>query len=104
MVADNLRAKRGEDIGEVGVADVARVEVRPGRDIRPAPRREIVEHRHLVPAREQVGGDVRADEAGPAGDQDAHAFISPARCQRAPVPATTAGSVRARISMSDQIE
>ena len=36
------------------------------------PGREVVEHAHAVPVRQQAVDDVRADEAAPAGDQDLH--------------------------------
>ena len=37
-----------------------------------APGREVVEHVDAMAAAEQLVGEVRADEAGAAGDQDAH--------------------------------
>jgi len=52
-----------EPIDVLEIGEVARV-------------RELVEHRHLVaemPVEERAAYELGADEAGPAGDQDAHA-------------------------------
>ena len=43
-----------------------------GRDVLPPSAREVVEDVNLVAPRDQGVGDVRADEACPAGDDDAH--------------------------------
>jgi hypothetical protein len=62
---------------ETLVPDVAGDDPRPfqRRDVFPLQRRvvevvEVVEDRDFVPAREQLLGDVRADEAGAAGDEN----------------------------------
>ena len=60
----------------VGVADVADDELDLGGEVfGPLAaavylRREVVERAHAVPVREQLVGEVRADEAGPARDED----------------------------------
>ncbi len=60
------------------VADVAdleldgRVEVVRSLPVRVDLRIEVVEGPNLVPLREQPVGQMRADEAGTAGDQDLH--------------------------------
>ena len=60
----------------VGVANVADLELHVRGEVAgPAAgavnlRREIVERAHAVAAREQLVGEVRADEARPAGDED----------------------------------
>ena len=40
-------------------------------EVRAVAGREVVEHAHLVAALEQRANEVRADEAGAAGDEDA---------------------------------
>ena len=68
---------RGEVEDDVGVrlerrADVVLQQRGGGVDVLAATRAEVVEHDHLVPARDQGVDEVGADEAGPAGDERAH--------------------------------
>ena len=55
-----------------GVADVVLQQRGGGVDVLAATRAEVVEHDHLVPARDEGVDEVGADEAGPAGDERAH--------------------------------
>ena len=45
-------------------------------EVRAASGREVVEHAHLVAAREQRSNEVRADEARAAGDENLHLGLS----------------------------
>src|SRR5207247_844184 len=56
----------------VRIADVGGMERRPGGHVLSPSLREIVEHMHLVAAREQRLDDMRADEACPPGDDRPH--------------------------------
>ena len=53
------------------VGDVERVQPRRLRHVARVPRGEVVDHVHLVALREQGVHEVRADEAGSAGDEGA---------------------------------
>jgi dTMP kinase len=53
--------------------NVALAELRTRRDVLPLPPRQVIEHVHLVPAREQRVDDVRADEARASGHDRPHA-------------------------------
>ena len=61
------------------VADVSLDERGLRRDVLPPSAREVVDHVNLVSPRDEGVGDVRADEACPAGDDDAHIRIVGAR-------------------------
>jgi hypothetical protein len=57
-----------------GLRDVAVVELDLGGQVRAVPGvRQLVEHDDLVPGAEQPFHEVRADEAGAAGDENLHA-------------------------------
>ncbi len=55
---------------ELALDDLDRVD--DLREVRPVAGGEVVEHAHLVAAREQRAHEVRADEARPAGDEHLH--------------------------------
>ena len=55
--------------------DEVDVPIEPGQ-IGAVAGREVVEHAHLVAPREEGANDVRADEAGSAGDEDPHAGVT----------------------------
>ena len=59
---------------------VVLVQRRAGGDVFALPVREIVDDVHLIASREQPVHEVRADEAGPAGDDRPHARILGRRC------------------------
>jgi hypothetical protein len=48
-----------------------------GLEVAPVAGGEVVEHPHLVAALEQRADEVRADEAGTAGDEDARHYDAP---------------------------
>ena len=52
------------------------VVLEPG-EVRAAPGREVVEHAHVVAAREERAHEVRADEAAAARDERLHRGTSP---------------------------
>ena len=66
------RVERGVRVA----ADVALVQHGAGRDVLALPGREVVEHVHLVAAREQGLDDVRADEASAPCDERPHGLLS----------------------------
>ena len=72
-VDDRLTA-RGGFCDRVGIGDVALVElVLDAFEIRPIARvRQLVENDDVVPAGHEAPHEVRADEAGAAGDENAH--------------------------------
>ncbi len=67
----HLRLHPGEHRSGV-VPDVAFVERRRAGEVLPAAGREVVEHVNVVAALEQSVDEIRADEAGAAGDEDSH--------------------------------
>ena len=81
------RAERAEVEDDLGAADgvvdpLVAAELalddldREPVEVRPRAGREVVEHPHLVAGGEQRPHEVRADEAGAAGDEDPHASLS----------------------------
>jgi hypothetical protein len=72
QVQRRLRAEVAEQRAHaVAVADVGLLEARLGGHALALAGGEVVDHADIVPAREQRVGDVRADEAGTAGDEGA---------------------------------
>jgi hypothetical protein len=61
-------------------ADVTLVQGRSVRNVFALPGGKVVEEVHLVAAREQAVGDVRADKARPPGHDGAHAPYGTPRC------------------------
>ena len=63
----------------LAVADVRDDEPHRGIEVRAVAGREVVEDEHVVAARPKRVDDVRSEEPGTAGDQNAHRVI-PLRC------------------------
>ena len=95
LVADHVDAREGRaDRGLI--ADIADDELDPGRPVGRLPvvhrRRERVHGTDLMPGRQGSFHNVRADEAGRAGDKDAHAG---SQARSAPAGQRSAGYVTA---------
>jgi hypothetical protein len=76
-VEDDVGPRRGEDAAHpLRVADVGLLEARPARERRgevlALAGGEVVDDHDLVAAVEELVDEVRADEAGAAGDQGTH--------------------------------
>ena len=72
---DDVHAVR-RALGDRRVAEIAEEELVPPlelAEVRPVTGREVVDDPHLVPEGDEARGDVRADEAGTAGDETAQA-------------------------------
>ena len=72
-VDDRLAALAGRSYS-VGIGDVAlhELHLRPLEVRRVSGVGQLVEHDHVLARRGEALGEVRADETGPSGDQDAH--------------------------------
>src|SRR5262249_54841045 len=82
--------QRGQLVYDVGAQEAeARLAEDRGQGLA-APGDPGVGADHLVPAREQLGAEVRSDHAGSAGDENAHGRVRTA-IRAAPVGATNAG-------------
>ena len=72
VVIDDLWAKLPKDALQVRVADVVLVELCLRMDVLGITGRKIVDDGHLVALGTEADGDVRADEASAAGDENSH--------------------------------
>ena len=69
---DRVGRELGDRSGERAVEHVETAEPRGRMDVRHAARGQVVDDAGLVPARDERMDEVAADEAGPAGHEDAH--------------------------------
>ena len=72
MEDDGGRGRADHRRHAVRVAQVDLVQHRLRSDVLPPPRGEVVEHVHVVPARQQRVDEVGSDEAGTAGHEGSH--------------------------------
>ena len=82
QVADEIRAAGECLLERVSLGDVQLLEPRAFRHVRARARREVVDDEHVVAALHEHLGDVRADEAGSSGHDDARhpdEYAAPAR-------------------------
>ncbi len=73
LVADGLDGVVGDHlVDRFGLPQIPLHEDRAFRNVLSMPRAQVIEDDHVVAGLQQRVGDVAADEAGAAGDQDLH--------------------------------
>ena len=70
MVHQHLGPPATNEVEGLGGFDIVRVKLSAGRHLLPFAGAEIVHHRHFMAGLKKGLGHMRADEAGPAGDQN----------------------------------
>src|SRR5438552_16154975 len=96
QVEDVRELMRAEDlVHELRVGDRAGDEGRSHRDVLLVAAAEVVEDDDVVACLEKVPGDVGADEAGAAGDEDLHRGVRLAALVRGPGSVGKAAALRA---------
>src|SRR5262249_4454163 len=94
-VDDDLRPRSRQDRFEPSVAKIVDVKSRLGMYAVAPSRRQVVEHVHRMPVRDQSIYDVRTDEAGATGNEDPQEpsfFRNQSTVSRSPSSVSTRGS------------